>query len=95
MLYALTNDRKEIIKFPISATEVRAIYPEVSLPPDPWDFVDLTHLNVVNVAPTATVDMPVLEAGMKYRLDAAVWNEDGTKLLRVYSQVPATPENDG
>lgn len=95
MLYAFLNDRKEVVKFPITPAEVRAMYPDVSIPPDPWDFTDLTHLSIYNVHPTKTADMPVPDEGMKNKLVRAVWNEDGTKLVRVYEQVPVTPPDAG
>lgn len=95
MLHALINDEKQVVKFPISPAEIRAIHPDVSFPPEPWDRVDLRDLNIINVTPTATVDMPVPDEGMKNKLVRAEWNEDGTALVRVYEQVPATPPDAG
>lgn len=95
MLYAFTNDRKEILKFPIFPTEVRAMFPDVSFPPDPWDFTDLTYLNIYNVHPTSTADMPVPDEGMKIKLVGAEWNEEAGKFVRLYTQVPATPVDAG
>ena len=91
MLYAFTNDQKEILKFPISPVELRVMYPDVSFPPEPWDRVDLTHLNIFNVEPTKTSDMPALADGMMHKLIGAHWNEDGTKLVRDYTQIPVPP----
>lgn len=95
MLYALINDRKEVVQFPITPAEVRAMNPDVSIPPDPWDFTDLTHLNIVNVKPTKTSDMPVPDEGMKNKLVRAVWSEDVSDWVRIYEQVPVTPPDAG
>lgn len=89
MLHALINDDKEVLQFPISDAEIRAMFPNTSFPAGSLDDVDLTHLNIWPVEPDRTADMPTLAAGMKFKLDGAVWNADQTKLLRVYAQVPA------
>lgn len=89
MLHALINDSKEILQFPLGDAAIRAMFPDTSFPPGSLDDVDLTHLNLVKVPPTMKSTMGPLAEGMKWQLDAAVWNDDQTKIERVFSQVPA------
>lgn len=88
MLHALINDAKEVLQFPLTDHAIRQMFPDTSFPVGPLDDVDLSHLNLVKVHPTRTEDLPVPDEGMKNQLHSAVWNDDQTKLVRVYVQVP-------
>lgn len=84
MLRALINQNNDVLEWPMWDSHVRAMFPNVSLPEGVLDDVDLTHLGLVCVPPSAK-PAPVGE-GMKVVLDIPVLIDGAW--VRTYKEVP-------